>query len=54
MRKGWIGNELPHPRAKQGQKDPSYPPGATSLHRKIKFINVNMLFAKVRSVFAVT
>lgn len=36
-------------------KDPSRPPGTISTrHRKIKFINVNVLFLKVGSVFAVT
>lgn len=31
----------------------SFPPGTIPLHRKIKFINVNVWFVKVRSAFAV-
>lgn len=54
MRKGWLGNELPHPSKDRRIPPVHLEPFLSTSHRKIKFINVNVLFAKVRSVFAVT
>lgn len=54
MRKGWLGNELPHPSKDRRIPPVHLEPFLSTSHRKIKFINVNVLFAKVRSVFAMT
>lgn len=58
----WMGWErecaaTPRDETMPWQKDPSCPPGTISPHKpqeKIKFINVNVVFVKARSVFAVT